>query len=308
MSRQEPLGGIGQCLARPVNSPAIGRHESVTLRQTGGDPEARNPSTCREAGWYGTGANGKSVFLATISGLLGDYAKTAPASSFTASTTEQHPTDLAGLRGARFVTAIETENGARWAESKVKSLTGGDRIAARFMRCDFFEFHPEFKLLIAGNHKPSLRSVDEAIRRRLHLIPFTITIPESERDPCLSEKLRAEFPGILNWALRGCLDWQRDGLNAPRVVREATAKYLAAEDALARWLEERCVIEGGAWASSSSLFADWTLWCERNGEKPGSHKRFSEQLEARGFQPERTRSARGFNGIASVTDVTRSPI
>ena len=113
------------------------------------------------------------------------------------------------------MTAIETEDGARWAESKIKSLTGGDKIAARFMRCDFFEFCPEFKLVIAGNHKPGLRSVDEAIRRRLHLVPFTVTIPPGERDPRLAEKLRAEFPGILAWAVRGCLDWQERGAEPP---------------------------------------------------------------------------------------------
>jgi putative DNA primase/helicase len=168
---------------------------------------------------YGTGANGKSVFLSTISALLGDYAKTAPISSFTASLTEQHPTDLAGLRGARLVTAIETEEGARWAESKIKSLTGGDKIAARFMRCDFFEFTPEFKLVIAGNQKPGLRSVDEAIRRRLHLVPFTVTIPAGERDPSLGERLRSECSGILAWAIQGCIAWQTDGLAPPSAVR-----------------------------------------------------------------------------------------
>src|ERR1019366_5705863 len=110
------------------------------------------------------GANGKSVFAVTMAGLLGDYSKTAPISSFTASTTEQHPTDLAGLRGARFVTAIETEDGRWWAEAKIKNLTGGDRITARFMRQDFFEYVPQFKLVVAGNHKPGLRTVDEAIR------------------------------------------------------------------------------------------------------------------------------------------------
>jgi putative DNA primase/helicase len=253
---------------------------------------------------YGTGANGKSVFLSTISTLLGDYARTASTSSFTASSTEQHPTDLAALRGARFVMAIETEDGARWAESKIKSLTGGDKIAARFMRQDFFEFKPEFKLVVSGNHKPGLRSVDEAMRRRLHLVPFTITIPEHERDAHLTDKLRGELPGIMSWAIQGCLDWQAQGLNPPAIVRDATAKYLAAEDAFGRWLEERCVVESSAWASSSSLFADWKDWAERNGEYAGSQKRFSEQLEARGFQPERTREARGFIGIASVTDVT----
>ena len=115
-------------------------------------------------------------------GVLADYHRSAPIETFTASSSDRHPTDLAGLRGARLVTAVETEEGRRWAESKIKTLTGGDKIAARFMRQDFFEYTPQFKLMIAGNHKPGLRSVDEAIRRRFHLIPFTITIPPAERD------------------------------------------------------------------------------------------------------------------------------
>lgn len=122
---------------------------------------------------YGTGANGKTTFLNAITVAIGDYCRIAPIETFTASTNERHPTDLAGLRGARLVTAVETEEGRRWAESKIKALTGGDKISARFMRQDFFEFTPQFKLLIAGNHKPGLRSVDEAIRRRFYLIPFT---------------------------------------------------------------------------------------------------------------------------------------
>jgi len=253
---------------------------------------------------YGTGANGKSVFLSTVSGLLAEYAKTAPASSFTASATEQHPTDMAGLRGARFVTAIETEDGARWAEAKIKSLTGGDKTAARFMRCDFFEFLPEFKLVIAGNHKPGLRSVDEAIRRRLHLVPFTVTIPQDERDPRLGEKLRAEYPGILAWAIQGCLDWQQDGLNPPAMVRNATADYLAAEDAIGRWLEDRCITDGPCWTAGAALFSDYQAWCERTGERATSQKRLTQTLESRGFAQERTSTARGFAGIGLRTDVT----
>jgi putative DNA primase/helicase len=245
--------------------------------------------------------------LSTISGLLADYAKTAPASSFTASSTEQHPTDLAGLRGARFVIATETEDGARWAESKIKSLTGGDKIAARFMRCDFFEFLPEFKLVIAGNHKPGLRSVDEAIRRRLHLVPFTVTIPLAERDPRLVEKLRAEFPGILTWAIKGCLAWQAEGLNPPEVVRNATAEYLSSEDALGRWIEECCVLGSRYTASSAVLFGNWCEWCHRNNEPAGSHKRFSQQLESHS-ELRRARigadRTRGFTGIALATDTT----
>jgi P4 family phage/plasmid primase-like protien len=252
---------------------------------------------------YGTGANGKSVFLSTISKLLGDYAKNAPMSTFTVTKIEQHPTDIAGLRGARLVTSVETEDGSRWAESKIKALTGGDPISARFMRQDFFTFTPEFKLVIAGNHKPSLRSVDEAIRRRLNLVPFTVTIPAEERDPNLPEKLRAEFPGILSWAIEGCLAWQQHGLNPPAVVLNATAEYLAAEDALGLWLEERCTIDRRAWTSSGSLFADWTAWCERSGERAGSKKRFGEQLEARGFQPDKTTGGkRGYIGISLAED------
>src|SRR5215472_10748343 len=254
---------------------------------------------------YGTGANGKSVFLSTISGLLGDYSKTAPMSAFTASSTEQHPTDLAGLRGARLVTAIETEDGTRWAESKIKSLTGGDRISARFMRQDFFEYLPEFKLIVAGNHKPGLRNVDEAMRRRLHLIPFTVTIGNQERDPDLTSKLQAEYGGILGWAIQGCLAWQREGLNPPPVVRNATEGYLAAEDVIGRWIEERCTQGREFWTSSAALFADYQWWCEQAGERSGPQKRFSQVLENRGFVHERTGKARGFLGIGLQKDATR---
>src|SRR4029077_2383546 len=161
---------------------------------------------------YGTGRNGKGVFLNTLSAILADYAAVAPMETFIATQGERHPTDLAGLRGARLVSAQETEEGRRWAESKIKALTGGDPITARFMRQDFFTFEPQFKLLIAGNHKPGLRTVDEAIPRRFYLIPFTVTIPAEERDPGLLEKLKTEWPGILHWMIEGCLSWQQRGL------------------------------------------------------------------------------------------------
>jgi putative DNA primase/helicase len=162
--------------------------------------------------FYGAGSNGKSVLLSTIAGILGDYHKTASIETFTAQTGSSHPTDLAHLMGARLVTSIETEEGRRWAESKIKALTGGDAISARFMRQDFFTFKPQFKLIVAGNHKPSLRTVDEAIKRRLHMVPFAVTIPAEERDIDLAEKLKAEWPQILNWMIHGCLEWQHIGL------------------------------------------------------------------------------------------------
>jgi putative DNA primase/helicase len=247
---------------------------------------------------FGTGANGKSVFLSTLTGILNDYSKSAAIETFCASPSEHHPTDLAGLQGARLVSAVETEDGRRWAESKVKALTGGDRIAARFMRQDFFEFTPVFKLVIAGNHKPGLRSVDEAIRRRLHLVPFTVTIPAAERDLSLSKKLQMEWGGILGWALTGCLEWGAQGLNPPASVRDATEAYMAAEDGLAQWLDARCVQVSNAVGTAERLFTDWKIWAESAGEYVGSQKRFSQTLEERGFKRTRVSGGtRAFQGI-----------
>lgn len=246
---------------------------------------------------YGLGANGKSTFINAVTTIVGDYHRTAPIETFTASSAERHPTDLAGLRGARLVTSVETEEGRRWAESKIKALTGGDKITARFMRQDFFEYEPKFKLMIAGNHKPGLRSVDEAIRRRLNLIPFTVTIPSEERDPDLAQKLKVERPGILAWMIRGCLAWQREGLTAPAAVTSATDAYLDAEDAVATWLTERCEEENGAVERSGGLFASWKDWAEKAGEPAGSQKKLSQKLEDRGFEKGHDRHGSYFVGL-----------
>jgi putative DNA primase/helicase len=255
---------------------------------------------------HGSGANGKSVLLSTISGILGSYHRTAPVETFTASAGDKHPTDLAGLRGARLVTAVETEEGRRWAESRIKQLTGGDAVAARFMRQDFFEYTPAFKLIIAGNHKPSLRSVDESIRRRFHLIPFAVTIPPDQRDPELTEKLKEEWPGILAWMVDGCLLWRECGLEPPKAVRDATAAYLEAEDAFSAWFEEKCEREMRGWETSADLFASWKMWAEAAGESPGQMKRFVQQLELHGVQPARRKSARGFAGVTLLRGDERS--
>jgi putative DNA primase/helicase len=246
---------------------------------------------------YGLGANGKSVFLNTLAGILGDYHKTAPIETFTASSHDRHPTDLAGLRGARLVTASETEEGRRWAESRIKQMTGGDKMAARFMRGDFFEFTPQFKLVIAGNHRPGLRSVDEAIRRRFNLVPFTVQIPPAERDEKLSERLKEEWPGILAWMIEGCLAWQHEGLSAPAVVTQATAEYLESEDAMSCWLEDKCDRSPQSRTSSSDLFVSWKNWADAAGEPVGTQKRFSQKLEERGFQKQRSRYGSEFVGI-----------
>jgi len=181
---------------------------------------------------YGTGANGKSVFVNTLLGVLGDYSAVAPMDVFTATHNPQHSTSIAALRGARLVAATETEDGSRWAEAKLKELTGGGPIKARFMRQDEFTFVPQFKPMISGNHRPRLRNVDEAMRRRFHLVPFAVTIPPDKRDKKLADKLRAEWGGILQWAVERCLKWQSEGLRPPRAVTEATEDYLQGQDTL----------------------------------------------------------------------------
>jgi putative DNA primase/helicase len=229
---------------------------------------------------HGTGANGKGTFIKVISTVLGDHHRVAPIETFTASYSDRHPTDLAGLRGARLVTANETEEGRHWAEAKIKMLTGGDMVTARLMRQDFFDFVPQFKLMIAGNHKPALRSVDEAIRRRFNLIPFTVTIPEAERDQDLADTLlKAEGPGVLAWMIDGSLDWQERGLTPPEAVTAATAAYLEAQDSFSAWLNECCKRDPNAWERSQTLFASWKIWAEQAGYFVGDAKTFREKLE-----------------------------
>lgn len=246
---------------------------------------------------HGGGGNGKGVTLKTVKDILGDYAVTIPTEMLMVSHSDRHPTELARLRGVRLAIGSETEEGKRWAEAKVKALTGGDPIAARFMRQDYFEFEPTFKLVVIGNHRPSLRGVDEAMRRRLHFIPFEVTIPEEERDLDLPEKLEEEWPAILRWMIDGCEAWQRDGLNPPDSVREATRDYLEAEDALTLWMEDCCTADAAAFEPIAGLYWSWKRWADEAGEYAGSKKRFSAALEDRGLTPHRTSAARGFRGL-----------
>jgi P4 family phage/plasmid primase-like protien len=247
---------------------------------------------------YGTGANGKGVFVNTVAGVLGDYAVTAPLDTFMVSKGDRHPTDLAGLRGARLVVVSELEKGARWAEAKIKALTGGDKISARFMRQDFFEFTVTFKIMISGNHKPSLSAVNEAVRRRFHLIPFSVTIPPAERDIHFFDKLKPEWPGILKWMCEGCLEWHEKGLAPPRVVTDATAAYLAEEDVLALWIEECCETGNrNYWELSARLWGSWKAWAERRNEDVGSQKSLGTALDELGYPQSRSQDARGHKGI-----------
>lgn len=260
--------------------------------------------------FYGTGANGKSVYVNTLVGIWHDYACTIGTDMLMVSHTDRHPTEVARLRGVRLAVGSEIENGRTWAESKIKALTGGDRLQGRFMRQDFFEFQPQFKLLVVGNNKPSLRGVDEAIRRRLHLVPFTVTIPEDERDPDLPAKLRREWPAILRWAIDGCMVWQRRGLDAPDLVREATDAYLETEDTFARWIEECAEEDPQAWETSASLYNSWKRWADGAGEYVGSKKRLAQELEKRGYERKRgSDGSRGYVGLRleAVPDARWAP-
>jgi putative DNA primase/helicase len=246
---------------------------------------------------HGTGANGKGVLFNTARGIWGGYHQTAALTTFTAAKNEQHPTELAMLRGARLVTCTETEEGARWAETKIKTLTGGDAIQARFMRQDFFEVIPAFKLMISGNHKPALRSVNEAMRRRMNLLPFAVTIPEAERDLNLAEKLEKEWPGILAWAIKGCVLWQKHGLNPPPAVIAATEEYFADEDTFGRFLGETCELGANYTISSDLLFHKWKEWAANNNAWAGSSKTFYTWMAEHKFEKARVNNERVFRGL-----------
>jgi len=190
---------------------------------------------------YGPGGNGKSVFLKILTRVFGDYAATAAMDTFTSSKNDRHPTDLAKLRGARMVAASETEADRSWAEARIKQLTGGDVISARFMHQDFFEYEPQFKLIVVGNHMPALHNVDDAIRRRFNVVPFILKPTTPDKD--LEEKLFIqEAGGILRWMIDGCLDWQANGLSRPDCVKAATKEYFDDQDLLGQWIEERCEV------------------------------------------------------------------
>lgn len=244
---------------------------------------------------YGPGGNGKSVFLNLLVHILGDYATNAPMDTFTSSKFSSHPTELAMLKGARLVTASETEEGRAWAESRIKALTGGDQITARFMRQDFFTYQPQFKLLFAGNHQPTLHGVDAAMRRRFNMLPFIFK--PAEPDLALEDKLRDDAPRILGWALRGCLDWQLHGLGKAASVIAATDEYFEEQDLFGTWVEERCETGPDLWDLPSVLFKNWSEYARANGEDIGSMVMFSARLKRHGCHPRKSAGIRSYRGI-----------
>ena len=251
---------------------------------------------------HGRGKNGKSTFMNILSDLMGEYTRNTPFNSLLADDKQGNqgiPNDIARLHGARLITATEPEEDRRFAESTIKQLTGGDIVTARFLREEFFEFRPLFKIWLAGNHKPIIRGTDEGIWRRIRLIPFMVFIPVEKRDREFTNKLQPELPGILKWAVDGCMEWQRVGLQEPQDVINAVADFRCESDDLKPFLDARCVIASNFSVKFSDLWAEYQGWCAENNEKHLSKTLFGKKLSNRGFENAKdTRDNRIRRGLA----------
>lgn len=233
---------------------------------------------------YGTGSNGKSTMLNIFAALLNGYAQSTSSDTFMQKKNESVNNDIARLKGARFVSAIEMEEGKRMAESLIKSMTGGDKLVTRFLYGEFFEYVPQFKVFLAVNHKPDIRDTTNSIWRRIKIMEFNNTFTEQERDKNFPTKIMAkELPGILAWAVQGCLDWQQNGINAPDIVEAATRAYKEEMDSFSHFFNECCVVREGARVSNKMLRAKYDEWCAENGERGLTQRPFSRKLRERGY-------------------------
>lgn len=248
---------------------------------------------------HGTGANGKSTLLETLRFVAGDYAlNTSPDVLMMTRGGRGPDNDIARLRGARLVTASESGEGRRLDEERVKRITGGDIVTARFLHREHFEFRPLFKLWLAANNPPEIRGTDHGMWRRVKLIPFKVAIPEDEKDTKMPQKLQTEAPGILRWAVDGCLEWQRGGLREPAEVTDATAAYRAEHDALGRFIADECTILEQLQAKASSLYERYSEWCRTNGEVAMTARALGGKLKQdERFQQVRSNQGRFWQGL-----------
>ena len=257
---------------------------------------------------HGCGSNGKSVFLNILKKLLGCLSLQAAPDLLMADNQRRHPTEQADLYGKRLVVCQETGEGRRFNETLVKQLTGGDAITARRMYEDNWTFNPTWKIWLSTNHKPEIRGTDHAIWRRVRLIPFNVTFHDPGKgdpvkDPRMEEKLTDELPGILAWAVRGALSWQAEGIPAPQAVLAATDAYRAAQDTLAAWIGECCLVNRIADSKASLLYASYKEWCDQAGERPITQKKLGMRLVEQGFVSERRKTGYHWLGIG-VLDST----
>ncbi|ACV64409.1 phage/plasmid primase, P4 family [Desulfofarcimen acetoxidans DSM 771] len=253
---------------------------------------------------HGNGRNGKSTLLNIMLDIMNDYSIQAPPDLLMAKHNERHPTELADLFGKRLVVSIESDEGRRMAESLIKQLTGGDKIKARRMREDFWEFWPSHKLWLATNHKPQVRGTDTAIWSRLKLIPFNVSFAGRENKQ-LPAKLLTEKPGIFKWLVEGCLAWQREGLGVPDEVQAATEIYRTEQDTLGNFLTEHCITNPLVRVPASDIYRAYKAWCENNNEYVLSQKIFGTRLSERGFNKSRGTKTGGYvwYGIGLLNDL-----
>jgi putative DNA primase/helicase len=249
---------------------------------------------------YGSGANGKTTFLNTIQYLLGDYATSTPTESFMKKNTDQYTNDIARLRGTRFVSTTEAEQGRRLSEPLIKKITGNDQITARFLYGEYFNFTPNFKIFMATNHKPVIKGTDHGIWRRIKLIPFTTTIAQDKQDKNLEAKLKQETSGILNWLLEGTARWKREGLIAPKDIQNATDEYRGEMDVIGNFIKERCVNDSDITIRIRELYKAYADWCDENKEHAVSERFFTMRLKEMGFTQGRTAEMRFWVGIGLV--------
>ena len=285
---------------------------------TGGDTELADylqtavgytlTGLCREQCLFflhGTGSNGKGVFSEIIKALLGDYGQTAPESIFTRDKNSSATNDVARLAGCRLAIAAELDEGSAFAESRIKALTGNDTITARFLHKEFFDFQPTHKFWISGNHKPTVRGTDQGIWRRLRLVPFTVRIADDKKDPALAEKLLAELPGILNWAIQGCDNWQRRGLIAPACVRQATEDYRREEDVIGQFLDDCTAEQRAARTPTTAVYQAYDLWAAREGIQSKyrlTARRLIRRIEEHGYTRTKSHGTPVWQSLTLSTD------
>lgn len=233
---------------------------------------------------FGSGANGKTVLVETLTRVMGEYALGAETDMLMIRKHAGIPNDVARLRGLRACFLNETNKGQRFDEAKLKNLTGGDTLTARFLREEFFDFKPTHKLVLRGNHKPTVNGTDEAIWRRLRLIPFDLRLTPEQKDLHLERTLSKELPGILAWMVRGCLAWRKHGLGVPAVVAEAVGEYREESDTLGRFIEDCCNARNNLQVKTSDLYKAYRTFCEECGERYLSARDFPSELEQRGFK------------------------
>lgn len=246
---------------------------------------------------YGSGRNGKGKLMEAVQRTLGDYATTTRPETFIRKPGVSIPNDVAALAGARLVCSSEVEEGVRLDVQLVKSMTGGDRMQARFLHAEYFTFKPFFKIWFAVNHRPVIRDTTVSIWERVKVIPFNVFIPEEERDKSLETKLAAEVDGILHWLIEGCLEWRRTGLREPDAVRLAVSDYREEMDVLASFFAERCVLGADRRSEISAVYAAYLKWCQNNGETALKETPFGKKVAERGIGKARTKSKRFYTGI-----------